>query len=126
MTVIIILVQRVIYPQFHHAKNLRTYAQEHVKRISPIVMPVMLLEFFTLVILWFNTATYSNFLIFLITLLLLAIWIVTFFLMLPLHNRITQGEDCISDLIVRNYYRTGLWLVKTGLLVYMLYVSTIV
>lgn len=116
-------VQLVHYPSFHRID--RALFIEHMKdhkfRISLLVVPLMLFEFGTSAGLAFYSDTYSmihqvGFLV------VIFIWLVTFFVQVPLHNKLSIGyqEESISRLVQTNMIRTLLWTIKAGLGVYLL------
>ena len=58
---------------------------------------------------------------FICLILVLIIWISTFFIQVPYHNSISKefNEKLISRLILSNWIRTSLWLVKLIALVFL-------
>lgn len=116
MLIIILLVQVLIYPQFKHvnSNDLSTYSKFHIKHISWVVIPFMLAEFFSLIVLWTNKGAWSFWLIS-ATGLLVLIWALTFLKIVPLHNQICQRADSelLPKLIQLNAVRTLLWVLKS-------------
>ena len=93
----------------------------HKSRISFIVVPVMLVELITSILLSFSDAP----------LLLLQrmglgivvlIWLTTFFLQVPLHEKLSDGynEEAVRKLGSSNWWRTFLWSAKSALGIYLL------
>jgi hypothetical protein len=115
MFLIIIIVQIVIYPQFTEVgkKELKRYSTLHMKRISYIVVPIMLIEMGSLLYLLSQIPIYNIYL-WLCILSLALIWVLTFFKIVPVHQQIaTQAkQELIPKLIQLNLYRTLLWTIK--------------
>ena len=115
---IILVVQVVCYPIFLNVaiSSFQLYHKEYINRISIIVIPAMILESITTIILLIvNDTIYVK----IMCLLLFIIWLSTFFIQLPLHNRIQKRYkvDYIKKLIVSNYLRTILWVLKLGCII---------
>ncbi|MDA8575793.1 hypothetical protein N9L24_01975 [Candidatus Marinamargulisbacteria bacterium] len=124
MLTLIILVQVVIYPQFAHVghSELTDYAMAHVRRISYVVVPIMLAEAASLAGLWAFPNAHTPALYWTTTLLAL-IWLLTFIKIVPIHNQLcAHGNPQNIPLLVKlNAYRTGLWILKTGAVGWMLF-----
>lgn len=114
-------VQLVHYPSFHFLTD-RMYAfhKQHVKRTGWIVMPVMLIELGTSALLlyllpvdWLNVTQFG---------MVVILWISTFLIQVPLHNKIGAAdsieeiEETINTLIQTNWLRTLLWSGRAALL----------
>lgn len=128
MMLVMILVQILIYPQFHHVglDTLSKYAKFHSARISWVVMPLMLCEAASLAALLtiFDTPAWN---LYTAAVLLLIIWIYTFFAVVPVHAKLAQDNpkpSYVSDLNRLNSYRTVLWLIK-GILSIDIYLTFI-
>lgn len=127
MLVIIVVTQYLIYPQFHHVgeSELSVYASSHMNRMGFIVIPIMLVELITLAIIWFYPEMRSFWLV-TGTIVLMAIWALTFLKIIPVHEQIVSigGVENIQTLIQLNFYRMILWIIKgvviTGLFVIMI------
>lgn len=121
MTGVIWTIQRVHYPSFHYIEGVRAYEFHlfHQKKITGVVAPLMLIEFFTAMWLCFFS-TDNRSLLFINIIILLFIWIGTFFLSVPLHSRLLLGHQAmlIESLVVTNWLRTVLWTLKSVLLTY--------
>ena len=118
-------VQLVHYPSFHFFEkaDFETHMTSHKFRISLIVVPLMLMELITSAILGF----YADSLIFLHQVgfvIVVAIWLITFLVQVPLHNSISSGyrEDSVTKLVRTNSVRTVLWSLKSLLGIYILWV----
>ena len=120
---LIILVQVLVYPQFGSVghKELTHYATDHVRRISYVVGPIMLVESLSLIVLWTFPAMRTTAL-YCATASLILVWLLTFIKIIPIHKQLeTVGDPHAIPVLVRlNAYRTGLWLFKTLAIVYML------
>lgn len=108
-------IQLVHYPSFHSLDKVHfiEHMNFHKKRISLLVVPVMLLELATSIALVFFAELYSEMhetgLI-----IVILIWISTFFVQVPLHNKLSMGyeEVLVIKLIKSNVIRTVLWTLK--------------
>jgi hypothetical protein len=107
---VIWIVQIVHYPSFAfiNKESFKESMMFHQKKISFIVIPLMALEVLVLV---FDEMTYRNYLNLLIVGL---IWLCTFFIQVPIHNRLLHGYDefLIKKLAKMNWIRTCLWTLK--------------
>lgn len=116
-------IQLVHYPFFHRVDRIsfNLHMDAHRKKISYIVIPVMLPELgsaFGLAFLEsrFQTEFIAGFII------LLLIWISTAFLQVPSHSKLANGysESVVSKLVRLNWVRTTLWSIRLLLLIYIL------
>ena len=117
-------VQLVHYPMFHMLEK-EKYGEHilfHGFRISLIVVPLMVIELVSSFSLAFfsSTDTILHMIGFLIVIL---IWLVTFFVQLPLHSKLTLGynPETVNKLVSTNIIRTILWTMKAALGVYFLF-----
>jgi hypothetical protein len=122
---VILVVQWVHYPLFRRvgAEGFAAYQAEHMRRITPIVAPLMTAELGTAVALvwappppvpvWAAVAGLG---------LVGAIWATTALVQVPLHRRLTDGFDATAHrrLVRTNWARTGAWAVRAGLVLWML------
>ena len=117
-------VQLVHYPMFHRLEKEKygEHIQFHGFRISLIVVPLMVIELVSSFSLAFfsSTDTILHMIGFLIVIL---IWLVTFFVQLPLHSKLTLGynPETVNKLVSTNIIRTILWTMKAALGVYFLF-----
>lgn len=115
-------VQVVHYPLFHrvHTANFAAYETAHTKRTSLVVIPLMLPECITAIVLCLQ----RNEAWFVVNLVLLAlIWLSTFTLQVPCHRRLSRGYDVAltKRLVATNWVRTLLWSVRSiGWLVWLI------
>jgi len=123
MAGVIWVVHLLHYPafQFIEKKQFATFHQFHTQKISFIVIPVMLIELFGTFYWVFFTQlplvlTVSSLVI------VVAIWVATFALQVPLHNKLSKGYDIsnIDKLVSTNGIRTGLWSLKAVLALFVL------
>ena len=108
------IVQLVTYPAFQYVSKNRfgTYHHKHVRHISLVVIPLMLLEFFLAV--YFVIRNFTTWEYWLLLVLVIGVWMVTALLAMPLHKQLAKGKDraVIMKLIRTNGLRTFLWTVK--------------
>ncbi|SEQ13166.1 hypothetical protein [Neolewinella agarilytica] len=109
--VLIWLVQLVIYPSFQHfhREGFRIWHRAYTRRVTYVVMPIMLgqLAVYGCLLL---TARSTDLL--LNTILILLAWAITFFRAVPLHAALDIEENHLSlsaQLITVNWWRTILW-----------------
>jgi hypothetical protein len=113
-------IQLVHYPSFAFVQreSFTDFSRFHTKRISMLVIPLMLAEL-TLAILLVFLSDWAP-LLCLSLLLVIGIWAATFGLSVPCHNALGANKDgkVIQKLVRTNWLRTGLWTVKLGVLVF--------
>ena len=106
LVVLIWIIQCLHYPSFFFVdqKNFSNFEVFHTKRISWIVIPLMLSEVLFLIL---NPRPF-------IGLMVVSVWLSTFFLQVPCHNSLNNGfnEVVIQRLIRTNWIRTFLWTLK--------------
>ena len=118
MTGIIWQVQLLTYPQFMRVgeREFAAYHREHLRRMGWVVIPPMLAELGFAIAAWWMVRD-------LVTGvglgLIVAIWVTTCLLQVPLHQRLSQGrnETVIRRLVATNWIRTVLWTGRLGWLV---------
>ena len=116
LMLLIWLVQIIIYPSFERIPAVE-FVQHHrwyVKRIGSIVGPMMIVEAVGLVY-WLYWDQYSPSSLIAAS-LVLVIWLSTFILQVPLHNRLARkkNEAVIRHLVNSNWIRTIAWSVKAA------------
>jgi hypothetical protein len=105
----------VTYPSFRLIKS-NTFSEFHksyTKKMLFIVAPVMILELISsLLLVIFDISDNHTEIGLLITLIL--IWLLTFFNIVPIHNKLTvnYNKDLNQKLIKLNGLRTILWILK--------------
>ena len=124
MTGVIWVIQIVHYPSFHFIeKELYTAFQKfHMNKISIIVIPIMLAELITGMMLFLDKSSKSPFLIISFVILVL-IWLITGVFFSKAHNELMTGyqELVVNQLVVMNWIRTLLWTLRLLLLTYFVY-----
>ena len=116
MCAIIWFVQLVHYPLFARVgtREFREYEAEHVRRITWVVAPLMLIELASSVWLVIDERSVTS----IAGLALVAvIWASTLLLQVPLHGRLSEGFDAeLARRLVRsNWLRTLAWTGRLGL-----------
>ena len=110
---ICILVQFIIYPSFKSPDfiNFQAFHLSYSKKMFYIVAPIMLTELFSSLVLVYKNPS-KTYLISLIFLLL--IWLLTFFLIVPIHNFLSTDYSIkkVKKMIRFNGLRTFFWLSK--------------
>jgi hypothetical protein len=109
LLILIWLVQIIIYPSFHSidTKDFKSWHIRYTKRISTIVVPLMLLQaglelYYTL----FEAPRWWR------ALLIAAVFLSTFILSVPCHKRLQdtgKNTSVIRRLVQTNWIRTLLW-----------------
>ena len=126
MTGVIWVIQIVHYPSFHFIeKELYTAFQKfHMNKISIIVIPFMLGELITGMMLLLDKSSKSYFLISSLVILIL-IWSITGVFFTKAHNKLIFGyqELVVDQLIFMNWIRTLLWTLRLLLLLCFVYIQ---
>lgn len=127
MTGLIWFVQVVHYPLFSSisTQDFVSYEMKHKQRTSFVVMPVMLFELFLSVYFFFYPIWNHSYHLFVVSsLCTLLIWLTTFFIQMPLHQKLSYGfqHGWYSQLVYSNWLRTCLWSTRSLLLSIVLYV----
>lgn len=128
MVGLIWVIQLVHYPLMSYASQERfvEFETAHQMRISLIVLPVMLTELTTAVLLAILTPEpIASRTYWVLLLLLVGVWASTFFFQVPCHNRLGQGYDlpAIKRLVATNWIRTVLWTARGLAVGWLLYDS---
>ena len=115
MTGLIWFVQLVHYPLFEKVQtDFVTYEQNHTRYTSWLTAPVMLTELAATLALWYFWPSYYV-LNMAATVLIILIWISTFFIQIPLHHRLCDAfhPDNCRKLVKTNWLRTVAWTLKS-------------
>ena len=111
---IIIITQIISYPLFLKVSesSFADYYNTYKNRITIIVIPFMVTEL--LLTLYIYLYSPNNIFFQISTFILILIWLSTFFIQVPIHNKISiKLEDkMIKKLISTNWIRTFLWILK--------------
>ena len=108
LVVLIWMVQLVVYPSFHYLDSctFKTWHNSYTRRISCIVLPLMVMQFVLHVASTYNATTVLGLVS---CLLVLAVWLVTFLISVPCHKILgSEGKNPreLSRLINSNWVRT--------------------
>ena len=119
LTGVIWTIQIVHYPSFHYIDKLSftNFHNFHERRISIIVMPLMLIELITSIALYIHNM-WS--IIFALNLLIVGLnWCSTFFVQVPIHSILSEKKDknLIEKLVNTNWIRTFLWSTRMLLII---------
>ena len=119
LTGVIWTIQIVHYPSFHYIDKMSftNFHHFHERRISIIVMPLMLIELTTSTALYINNM--SSIVFALNFLIVVLIWCSTFFIQVPIHSILSQKKDkkLIEKLVNTNWIRTFLWSMRMLLII---------
>lgn len=125
LLILIWLVQLVIYPsfKFYSSKNLKLWHKMYTRRITIVVLPLMLSQ----IILSITLLLMSNWTKYHIvdSILVVLTWVLTFAIFVPLHQNIDNNESTsenIYKLVKYNWIRTFLWSLIVALSLYKLYI----
>ena len=110
MVGVIWVIQLLHYPSFHfiNKKKYIEFQYFHMQRISTIVIPVMLIELGSALLLSYF---FRSSLTIILLVLLSGIWGITFIFFTNMHQKLTSGYDpsIVDRLIQINWSRTALW-----------------
>jgi len=110
MVGVIWVIQLLHYPSFHfiNEKKYIEFQHFHMQRISFIVIPVMLIELASALLLSYF---FRSSLTIILLALLLGIWGITFIFFTNMHQKLTNGYDRanVDSLVKNNWSRTALW-----------------
>jgi hypothetical protein len=128
---VILVVQLVHYPLFRYvrAADYEAFQATHMRRITWIVGPTMTAELGTAGwIAWAPPSGVPGWLAWSGLGLVLFIWTVTGLVQVPLHRRLTDGFDAAAHrrLVATNWLRTGAWILRAGVALWMLGQGTVV
>ena len=110
MVGVIWVIQLLHYPSFHfiNEKKYIEFQHFHMQRISFIVIPVMLIELASALLLSYF---FRSSLTIILLALLLGVWGITFIFFTNMHQKLTNGFDpsIVDKLVKINWSRTALW-----------------
>ncbi len=116
---LILTIQFIHYPLWKYVSKdkLQQFEKDYQKLITPLVAVLMIVEAWSAFLLFksFKPLYVINFVA------LIGIWLSTFFLQVPMHQKILKGQDskqAIRRLIHTNYIRTFLWISRAFLLTF--------
>lgn len=119
MFAVIWIIQMIHYPSFVFI-NPNHFVKFHIKHtmaMSVLVGPIMILELlFGIWLVYFQLDLLSI----LNLILIIILWILTFLVSVPIHQKISNQFDIklIDQLILTNWPRTVIWTLKLGLIVF--------
>ena len=115
MVGVIWIIQLVHYPSFHfiELKQYTTFQRFHMSRITYVVIPAMLTELFTLILIVISMDQIDT-LVLASAILLIFIWLITAVFFSGVHQKLTLGYDqtVVDKLIKLNWGRTLLWTLR--------------
>ncbi len=125
---VIWLVQLLVYPSMANvgADSYAAYHNLHTSRITPVVAPAMIIELLTAIYLVFVSVEKIDYRYFWIGLVLvLIIWASTFFVQVPLHDKLIRGfdGDIQKRLVLTNWIRTIAWSLRGALVLWMVWLK---
>lgn len=124
---VIWIIQLVQYPFFSHvnAENFPKYHAAHTFWITPVVAPTMIIELITsILIIFYPPKNIDAKLLYVGLVLTLIVWASTFFLQIPLHNKLASTFDAEAHrlLVNTNWIRTIAWSLRAVLVIYFAWV----
>ena len=123
MVGVIWVIQLVHYPSFRFTDREKYVAFQifHMRNISFIVVPVMILEFLSGLLLVLYHSNHES-LLRISFILLLIIWLVTALFFAQIHQKLSKGYDetLVRNLVSLNWIRTLLWTIRTIIITYCL------
>lgn len=125
---VIWLVQLLVYPSMANvgADSYAAYHNLHTSRITPVVAPTMIIELLTAIYLVFAPVEKIDYRYFWIGLfLVLIIWASTFFVQVPLHDKLIRGfdGDIQKRLVLTNWIRTIAWSLRGALVLWIVWLK---
>lgn len=126
LTGLVWTIQIVQYPFFSYFRhsNFTNYHTDYRFWITPIVAPAMIVELFTAIFLMLFPPSEIDFKLLVFGLVLVVvIWLSTFFLQVPKHEKLAAGfdEDAHKTLVNTNWIRTFAWSLRSVLMIYLLW-----
>ncbi len=120
MVGLIWVIQLVHYPSFHFINEGRfsKFESFHAKRISLIVVPVMVIELISAFLLLVTNTRALSQILYINMGIVLCLWLYTFFVSARIHQSLSYGykKDQVILLVKSNWLRTILWTLKIPLL----------
>ena len=122
MVGVIWIMQLVHYPSFSFIsiEDYKSFQEFHMKRISLVVIPAMIIELTSgILIFWFHQTNNIFFNISLFFLFL--IWFLTAILFSKMHQKLTLGYQIsiVTKLVNLNWLRTLSWTLRLGLVLFV-------
>ena len=125
MTGIIWLIQVIHYPLFKlvGSDTFDNCHKFHIQKTTLVIAAPMILELLTGLYLIFGDEAYRNNFVFITAyIILIFIWVSTFLISVPKHNKLSKGFNDleVSALIKTNWIRTIAWSIRAICLFYLL------
>lgn len=126
MTGIIWLVQTVHYPLFGFVGEgkYREFHVAHMNWITYVVAPLMILEAVSaLLLVFYPTPNADSRLLWFGFALVLVVWLSTFLLQVPLHEKLARGYDVEThaSLVQTNWIRTIAWTLRAAIVLWLVW-----
>lgn len=125
---IIWVIQLVQYPFYSavSAENFQKYHAAHTFWITPVVAPLMIIELVTSIfIIIYPPDAVDYKLLWLGLILTIVVWLSTFFLQIPMHDKLALGfdADAHESLVKTNWVRTFAWSLRGALVLFFVWKS---
>ena len=122
------IVQNLVYPAMGYVgeNGYAAYHNLHTSRITPVVAPVMIVELLTAIYFVYAPLDGVDYRYFWCGLaLVLIIWASTFFVQVPLHEKLAQGfnAEVQQRLVWTNWIRTTAWTLRGALILWMVWLK---
>ena len=122
------IMQNLVYPAMGYVgeNGYAAYHNLHTSRITPVVAPVMIIELLTAIYFVYAPLDGIDYRYFWFGLaLVLVIWVSTFFVQVPLHEKLAQGFDAEiqNKLVLTNWIRTIAWSLRGALILRMVWIK---
>jgi hypothetical protein len=125
LTGVIWIIQLVQYPFFSHFEggNFTKYHSDYTFWITPVVAPAMIVELACSFFILFYPPEIDSKLLYLGLFLTIIIWLSTFFIQVPLHEKLAAGfdADAYKSLVNTNWIRTIAWMLRAFLMIYFVW-----
>lgn len=125
MTGLIWLIQLVNYPLMSFVPEDRfiDYEHAHCRRITPVVLPLMICELATSGWLWLKPITSVEAELTIGAVMTGLLWASTFLIQVPLHKRLEKGFEHRTwrRLVLSNWIRTAFWSARSLLMSWVLW-----
>jgi hypothetical protein len=126
MTGVIWLIQLVQYPLFAQIgrDSFPQYHASHSFWITPVVAPMMIVELISSIfLLVYPPANIDSKLIWFALILAVSVWLSTFFLQIPMHEKLANGfnAEAHAFLVNSNWVRTIAWSLRSLLVGYFVW-----
>jgi hypothetical protein len=128
LTGVIWLVQIVHYPLFSFVgtEKYRLFHFAHMNRISYVVAPLMIAEAVSAALLVFYPPPEADWRVLYVGAgLVVVVWLSTFFLQVPLHEKLAQGfdDETHNSLVLTNWIRTAAWSLRAAIVLWLVWLA---